>query len=71
MWPEGVTCQNAFHQMLFWEVEDVSLGQVHHLMVPCYQIQRPVALSSKGPSMMIWLLGELMPAMPPQPRRAP
>jgi hypothetical protein len=70
VWQEGVTCQDAFYQMLFWETEDPLLGQVHHLMVPCYQIQHPAVLSSKGLSTMIWLLGEFMSGMPPAEVRA-
>jgi hypothetical protein len=30
-WPDAITCQEHFHQMLFWENERPDLG-VHHLM---------------------------------------
>src|SRR5712675_1873376 len=40
--PEGHTCTDDFHQMLFWESEDFEeRGQVHHLMVLCYHLQHP------------------------------
>lgn len=39
--PEGVTCEQHFHQMLYWEAEDPANGVVHHLMVLCYHLQHP------------------------------
>ncbi len=46
-WTEGKTCTEAFHQMLFWEAEDPSLGAVHHLTVLCYHLQHPSLYSSE------------------------
>ncbi len=40
--PEGRTCTDDFHQLLFWESEDMEVrGVVHHLMVLCYHLQHP------------------------------
>ncbi len=47
-WPEGQTCQDYFHQMLFWEAETPSLGVVHHLTVLCYHLQHPSLYSPTG-----------------------
>lgn len=41
-WRDGVTCQDHFHQMLYWESEDPArFGEVHHLMVLVYHLQHP------------------------------
>jgi len=45
---DGKTCQDHFHQMLFWENENPSLGEVHHLMVLCYHLQHPSLYSPQG-----------------------
>lgn len=42
------TCQDDFHQMLFWENERPELGEVHHLMVLCYHLQHPSLYSAEG-----------------------
>ena len=34
--------------MLFWEAENESLGEVHHLMVLCYHLQHPSLYSPEG-----------------------
>jgi hypothetical protein len=47
-WEDGTTCQDDFHQMLFWEAEKPSLGVVHHLMVLCYHLQHPSLYSADG-----------------------
>jgi len=39
------TCQDDFHQMLYWENEDARRGVVHHLTVLCYHLQHPGLLS--------------------------
>lgn len=44
----GKTCQDDFHQMLYWETEDPSLWEVHHLMVLCYHLQHPTLYSPEG-----------------------
>jgi hypothetical protein len=46
--PVGETCEQAFHQMLFWEAEDPPRGEVHHLMVLCYHLQHPGLYSPDG-----------------------
>jgi hypothetical protein len=45
---EGRTCQDDFHQMLFWENENPANGEVHHLMVLCYHLQHPSRYSREG-----------------------
>jgi hypothetical protein len=45
---DGATCQDDFHQMLFWETEQPNLGVVHHLMVLCYHMQHPSLYSADG-----------------------
>ena len=47
-WHNGETCQDYFHQMLFWEWENTDYGVVHHLMVLCYHLQHPSLYSSEG-----------------------
>lgn len=45
----GTTCQMHFHQMLFWEAEEMETrGVVHHLMVLCYHLQHPSLYSPDG-----------------------
>ncbi len=34
--------------MLFWESEDPTRGEVHHLMVLCYHLQHPSLYSAEG-----------------------
>lgn len=46
--PDGTTCEDDFHQFLYWEFEHPDLGQVHHLMVLCYHIQHPHLYSEDG-----------------------
>ena len=47
-WKGGKTCQDDFHQMLYWESEDQTLWEVHHLMVLCYHLQHPSRYSPAG-----------------------
>ncbi len=47
-WKEGETCQDHFHQMLFWENENPAYGEVHHLLVLCYHLQHPSLYSREG-----------------------
>jgi hypothetical protein len=48
-WPEGHTCDDDFHQMLFWEAEYPAYGaEVHHLMVLCFHMQHPGRYSAEG-----------------------
>lgn len=44
----NTTCQDDFYQMLFWESEDPTRGEVHHLMVLCYHLQHPHMYSPDG-----------------------
>ncbi|MBI1276603.1 MAG: hypothetical protein GC179_00605 [Anaerolineaceae bacterium] len=56
MWQEGETCETDFHQMLFWEHEESSRWEVHHLMVLCYHLQHPSLYSQDGLANGIGLL---------------
>lgn len=48
-WEEGETCQEYFHQMLYWENEHPDYGaQVHHLTVLSYYLQHPSLYSPEG-----------------------
>jgi hypothetical protein len=47
-WSEGLLCQDYFHQMLAWEIENPPLGEVHHLTVLCYYLQHPGLYSPEG-----------------------
>lgn len=48
VWQDGRTCQEYFHQMLYWEAEDPSLGEVHRLSVLCNYLQHPSLYSLEG-----------------------
>lgn len=48
LWQDEKTCQDHFHQMLFWEWENPGYGTVHHLMVLCYHLQHPGLYSPEG-----------------------
>ncbi len=50
------TCETDFHQMLFWEHEDSSRWEVHHLTVLCYHLQHPHLYSEDGLTNGIGLL---------------
>ena len=45
---EAETCQEYFHQMLYWENENPDYGDVHHLTVLCYYLQHPSSYSQEG-----------------------
>ncbi len=49
-WHDEQTCQDFFHQMLFWEWENQypDYSEVHFLMVLCYHLQHPSLYSSEG-----------------------
>ena len=48
VWQDKRTCQDNFHQMLFWEHEIPANWAVHHLMVASYHIQHPSLYSPEG-----------------------
>lgn len=60
VWPAGQACQEAFHQMLYWENEDSRNGQVHHLMVLCYHLQHPELYSPEGLNYALGLLVDIL-----------
>jgi hypothetical protein len=47
-WADDKSCQDYFHQMLYWETENPGYGEVHHLMVLCYYLQHPSLYSQEG-----------------------
>lgn len=59
-WSDGATCENCFHQMLFWETEEPALGEVHHLAVLCYHLQHPSLMSRDGLAYQIKLLADFV-----------
>ena len=60
LWDEGMTCENAFHQMLYWENEDPTKGTVHHLMVLGYHLQHPGLYSPDGLAYSLQLLVDFL-----------
>ena len=49
IWIDGQTCEDNFHQMLYWEAENPGYGaEVHHLMVLCYYLQHASLYSPAG-----------------------
>jgi len=59
VWTDGVTCQDHFYQMLFWETENPDFD-VHHLMVLCYHLQHPGLYSPEGLRGAADLLGDFL-----------
>jgi hypothetical protein len=59
-WFNAPTCEEHFHQMLFWEAENPAYGEVHHLMVLCYHLQHPSLYSPEGLSEARRLLVEFV-----------
>lgn len=48
-WPDGVTCQDHFYPMLFWENEyPEKTLEAHHLMVLAYHLQHPGLYAPDG-----------------------
>jgi hypothetical protein len=66
-WSDGKTCEDHFHQMLFWENEypDYTL-MVHHFLVACYHIQHPHLYSPEGLAFSINLLRDFLTGIDPQ-----
>lgn len=54
------TCQDDFHELLFWENEIPGYGAVHHLLVLCYHLQHPGLYSPKGLEMGLKLLVDFL-----------
>jgi len=42
------SCEADFHTLLGWEHEFPAYGEVHHLLVLCYQLQHPHLYSIEG-----------------------
>jgi len=61
VWTNGVTCQDHFYQMGYWELENpTALYEVHHLMVLSYHLQHPSLYSPAGLSNAKGLLDEFL-----------
>jgi hypothetical protein len=60
VWGAEQTCEDSFHQMLFWEAEYPAYGEVHHLTVLCYHLQHPSLYSPEGLNEARRLLVELV-----------
>ncbi len=56
----GITCQDDFYQMLYWEAEEPARGEVHHLMVLCYHLQHPGLYSPDGLQHALGLLEDFV-----------
>jgi hypothetical protein len=66
-WADEQTCQDYFHQMLFWENEYPEYGaEVHHLMVVSYHLQHPSLYSPEGLNEGRRLLVDFLEGVPPQ-----
>ena len=60
-WDSGETCQDYFHQMLFWENEHPDYGaEVHHLMVLSFYLQHPSLYSPQGLAYAKQLLSDFL-----------
>ena len=60
LWENGETCEDHFHQMLYWEADNPSYGQVHHLAVLSYYLQHPSLYSPEGLDAAKRLLADLL-----------
>lgn len=56
----GNTCQDDFHQLLFWENQYPQIGTVHHLLVLCYHLQHPSLYSPEGLAYSLQLLADFV-----------
>ena len=69
-WSDGKTCEDHFHQMLFWENEYPELTyEVHNLLVASYYIQHPHLYSPQGLANAITMLGEFLSGVTPKEMR--
>jgi hypothetical protein len=69
VWEDGRTCQDYFHQLLYWENEDPARGEVHHLMVLCYHLQHPSLYSAAGLRYARQLLADFVAGLSPEEAR--
>lgn len=65
----GKSCEDHFHQMLFWEAEFPELGVVHHYLVLCYHLQHPRLYSAETLPTAKQMLGEFLAGATPQQMR--
>lgn len=65
VWHDGRTCQDDFHQILFWEAEFPEYSIVHHFMVLCYHMQHPSLYSPETLDAGKQMLADFLAGMPP------
>lgn len=65
VWQDGRTCQDDFHQMLFWEAEFPDYGIVHHFLVLCYHMQHPSLYSPETLAEGKRMLADFLAGAPP------
>ena len=54
------TCQDDFHELLYWENEFPGYGAVHHLLVLCYHLQHPGLYTPQGLEQALQLLVDFL-----------
>lgn len=60
-WSDGISCEDDFHQFLYWEMGDMeNLGVVHHLMVLGYHLQHPSLYAPDGLRFSMGLLEDFV-----------
>lgn len=69
-WQDGQTCEDYFHQMLFWEFEFPELGIVHHYAVLCYHMQHPSLYSPETLEVAKTMLADFLSGVSPAEMRA-
>ena len=60
IWQTEETCEDHYHQMLYWENEDPKRGIVHHLMVLGFHLQHPSLYSPDGLVYSLRLLSDFV-----------
>lgn len=48
LWPEGFSCERAFHALLAREWQDPELQAEHFFLVACYNLQHPSSFTDEA-----------------------
>lgn len=48
LWPEGFSCEQAFHALLAQEWQDPDLQAEHFFLVACYNLQHPASFTDEA-----------------------
>lgn len=48
LWPEGFSCEGAFHALLAREWQDPELQAEHFFLVACYNLQHPSSFTEEA-----------------------